>query len=94
MRPSEQLGHSVEASEAAPAHAPSQPGLTPLQHHFLDRLHQTIAKREQQMKVDAADKLSLRLLARALHTAYMDCVANGVGDQASAAMEKAQAPTA
>jgi len=62
-----------------------------LQEHFLARLHQLIAKREQQLKVDPSDKASLRLLARALYTAYMDCVAAGAGDQAGEALEKAQA---
>jgi len=94
MRPSDQLGHPGEVSEDTVAQAPGQPGLTLLQQHFLDGLHRTIAKREQQVKVDAADKFALRLLARALYSAYMDCVANGVGDQASAALEKAQAPAA
>ncbi len=94
MKPSEQAGHPTEAAHVmSSATAALQPGLTTLQQHFLDRLHQTIAKKEQQLKIDATEKLALRLLSRALYSAYMDCVANGIGDQASAALEKAQAPT-
>jgi hypothetical protein len=73
-----------------------EPAAVRLQEHYLSRLHQLIAKREQQLKIDAGDKLSLRLLARALYSTYMDCVASGVGDQASDVLEKAQsrgAPT-
>ena len=65
--------------------------LTKLQEHFLAKLHQLIAKREQQLAVDGKDKMSLRLLSRALYSTYMDCVASGVGDQASEALEMDQA---
>ena len=70
------------------AQAPQE--LSPLQEHFLGRLQELIAKREQQLKIDAKDKLSLRLLSRALYSTYMDCVANGLGDQASHLLDTVQ----
>lgn len=73
------------------AQAPQE--LSPLQEHFLGRLQELIAKRERQLKMDAKDKLSLRLLSRALYSTYMDCAANGLGDQASHAMETVQGKT-
>lgn len=85
MRSPEQIGQTQETSPAE-----KEQTLTKLQEHFLAKLHQLIAKREQQQQVDAKDKLSLRLLSRGLYSTYMDCVASGVGDQASDALEKSQ----
>ena len=84
MRPREEIEQGGGAGGATEA-------LTLLQTQFLERLHDLVAKKEQQLKIDAKDKLSLRLLARALYATYMDCVANGVGDQAADVLDKAQA---
>lgn len=78
----EQIGESADQQSAV--------AVTPLQQYFLIRLEQLVAKREQQLRVDTKDKQALRLLARALYATYMDCVANGVGDQAASLLDKAQ----
>ncbi len=65
--------------------------LTPEQAHFLDRLDQLVEKRAEQMRKDPADKLALRLLARALYSTYMDLVSCGLTDIAHERLEKAQA---
>lgn len=87
MRSPEVMEHSVETLAQAPQ------ALSSLQEQFLARLHELVAKREQQLRIDPKDKLSLRLLSRALYSTYLDCVANGLGDQASDALDRAQSKT-
>lgn len=68
----------------------SRGGTSALQEYFLSRLQRLVALKEQQLQATPQDKLSLRLLARALYATYMDCVSTGAGDQAGALLEKAQ----
>ena len=49
-----------------------------------------MAKRAQQLTIDPKDKLSLRLLSRAVYATYMDCVANDIGDMASQLLDHPQ----
>ncbi len=67
---------------------------TPLQFHYLSRLERLVEMREEQIKSNPGDKQALRLLARALYSTYMDCVSSGIGDRASALMEKPRSSAA
>ncbi len=87
MRSLDQVGEPKQIEDQA---APSQ-GLSPLQQVFLNKMELLISKREEQLQTAPDDKFSLRLLSRALYGTYMDCVSAGVGDQANAMMDNAQA---
>jgi len=85
VTPTEQKPQEVENP------APQTEPLTPLQEHFISRLRELMAKRAQPVTIELKDKLALRLLSRAVYATYMDCVANGVGDMASALLDHPQA---
>ncbi len=88
MKPLEQVGKPEQIDNSP---APSRTaGRSELQEHFLERLTQLVALREEQLKSDASDKEALRLLSRALYSTYMDCVSVGVGNEANGLMEKSQ----
>ena len=62
--------------------------LTELQAHFLRRLLVLTEQRRGVWRAKPDEQLEQKLLARALYTTYMDCLASGVGDQAHALMEE------
>ncbi len=85
MRPAERVGQPLQAETTI-----GDKDLTPLEQHFVARLDMLIEQRAAQMQKDPSDKLALRLLARALYSTYMDLVGSGLGEMASARLEKAQ----
>ena len=89
-KPAEQIAQPLLA-EGTPT---AERQMTQLQEHFLGRLDWLVQKKTEQMRQDPADKMALRLIARALYSTYMDLVANGLGDLAAERLEKAQASLA
>ena len=88
MAPSEQIEQPrLIALEPASA---SRAGLSQRQQHFLERLQSLSQRREDLLRTNPQDKEGLMLLSRGIFATLMDCIAEGVGDQAHAILVTSQ----
>ncbi|MCI0768955.1 MAG: hypothetical protein J4N83_01635 [Chloroflexi bacterium] len=91
MTASDQLEQPQQIEETLDETLYDPPGeFTPMQDHFLRRLRDLAHKREEFMGQENQDPLEHKLLARTIYATLMDCVGEGVGDQAHAILGDGQ----
>ena len=69
--------------------------LTPLQDHFLEKLTRFLQQRESYVADPRHDPTLLKVLDRAIYVTYLDCLGQGVADEARARVDqyRAQRPS-
>ena len=68
--------------------------LTPLQDHFLEKLTYFLTKRRSFVAEPKYDPTLLKVLDRAIYVTYLDCLGQGVGDEARALVDQFRDPSA
>ncbi|MBM3924682.1 MAG: hypothetical protein FJ320_01635 [SAR202 cluster bacterium] len=63
--------------------------LTKLQDHFLERLHYYTHRKAEVRQVQHSDGRILKALDKAIYSTYLDCVEQGVGEDAKAILKVA-----
>ncbi len=61
--------------------------LTKLQDHFLDRLQYFLNRKSEVQQDPASDSRILKALDKAIYSTYLDCVEQGVGEDAKAILK-------
>ena len=56
----------------------------PLQTHYLDRLEDIMSRKQAYMAATKQESWRVRLLDRAIYSTLVDCIEQGVGDEAKA----------
>ena len=68
--------------------------LTPLQDYFLDKLGHYLKKRRSYIADPGHDATLLKVLDRAIYVTYLDCLNQGVGDEARKLVTEFRDPSA
>jgi len=61
--------------------------LTKLQDHFLDRLQHFLKRKAEVQQVPRSDSRILKALDKAVYSTYLDCVEQGLGEDAKALLK-------
>jgi hypothetical protein len=66
--------------------------LTKLQDHFLDRLQFFLNRKAELRQIQHSDVHIMKALDKAIYSTYLDCVEQGVGEDAKAILRAADRP--